>query len=150
MEKNIYRFILSLFVVAAVGYGVFWTSVPVVDEQYEVASVPPELENQVFHWRYNIGWDFRVLMDEEGLHWEGFAGDFEGQTATVDPRYTKVQESLYFITWNVPYIGYDSLVLDFENNLVYAHSKGNSKSVAIAGEIYCNGFIESCEPPRQQ
>ena len=150
MELKIYRAIIGLAVVIGIGYAIFWNVSPQIDEQYLESTIPAELQNQVFHWRYDVGWDFRVEIGEDEIYWEGLEEPFEGWLETVDPHITKVGENLYFATWLVPTAnGFDSLVIDFENSRVYAHSKGNSKFAEISGEIYCDGRVDECVPPRR-
>lgn len=150
METKIYRVFITLLVLGVGGYAIFWSKTPQIEEQYLTSTIPPELQDQVFHWRYDVGWDFRVEIASDAIHWEGLEEPFEGWTVSVEPHITQIREDIYFMTWEVPYVGFDSLVLDLENGRVYAHSKGNSKFANISGEIYCDGRVEACEPPRKE
>ncbi len=149
MRKIISIVVGVLVGLALIGYIIFYNVFPIVDEQYEETTVPSELENKVFNWKYNVGWNFRVEMTKNAIYWEGIEGDFEGMTAEVHSVYTQISDNIYFITWNVPFMGYDSLVLDLENDIVYAHSHANAKTIAIEGEVYCNGLHEECEAPHK-
>ena len=150
MEKWIYRVVIAIMVIISLGYFVFWNSVPGdSDANFQTRSVPAELEGKVFHWRYDIGWDFRVEMQSDALYWEGMAMSFEGMKAKVHPQYTKLSDDLYFLTWEVPMVGLDSVVINFAERTIYAHSKANSKFYSVKGEIYCSGLEEECEKPRR-
>lgn len=140
LEVKVYRIIMVCIVVGVVGFLAYYNFIPNVSEEQYQSTIPEELVGKEFNWRYNIGWDFHIEMDEEGLHWEGLAGDFEGRKESVQPQYTKIGDNMYFITWNVSNFIYDSIVLDFENDKVYAHSRANKNFVAIEGEIYVNGL----------
>jgi len=147
MEINLYRLLLVLLLVGAAGYYfLIWRGTP-AETRFQESSIPVALKDRVFHWRYNIGWDFRVKMTEEGVHWEGFAGTFEGMTATVFPHYSQIREDVYFVTWPIPGAGVDSLVLDLRNKKVFGHIKANAKFYVIEGEIYCDSASMECETP---
>lgn len=136
MELKFYRIALSLIVLASLGYAVFWNLVPQGSEEFQQSAVPKELIDQSYSWRYENGWDFEITIDINGLHWKGIGGDFDGMSMSVKPHYRKIAENIYFVTWIVPYAGFDSLVINFESGKVYAHSKANSKFFSLEGEIY--------------
>ena len=136
-------------------FAIFWVGYPLIDDNYLASPVPEALENQIFHWRHNVGWDFRVQIGDnngEGpplLHWEGLQPPFAGWKKTVEPRITKIRKDIYFMTWTTPMGLFDSVVLDLEKEKVYTHSKVNAKFIAVEGEIYCNGLRQACEPPKK-
>ena len=72
-------------------FAIFWVGYPLIDDNYLASPVPEALENQIFHWRHNVGWDFRVQIGDnngEGpplLHWEGLQPPFAGWKKTVEP-----------------------------------------------------------------
>ena len=119
---------------------------PPIDPKFLQSHIPEELAGKVFHWRYDIGWDFRVQLTEGNLHWEGFGGRFKGMRRAVQPHYRKVRDGIYFLTWKTPF-GFDSLVIDLKENLLYAHNGLGPSMLAISGEIYCNGLRQECEAP---
>ena len=119
---------------------------PPIDPKFLQSHIPEELAGKVFHWRYDIGWDFRVQLTEGNLHWEGFGGRFKGMRRAVQPHYRKVRDGIYFLTWNTPF-GFDSLVIDLKENLLYAHNGLGPSMLSISGEIYCNGLRQECEAP---
>lgn len=143
----------SIVSVLVAAYAIFWKIVPQIDESVLVSNIPTELKGQTFHWRYDVvGWDLRVLMGEDGtVYWEGLEEPFRGTMATVHPHFTKIRDHMYFITcWQIP-IGFDLIVVDLEEDHVYAHSKANSKFASISGYVYCNSLKEqSCEPPKKK
>lgn len=150
MEKWIYRIIIAALALSGLGYFIFWSTVPGdSDANFQSRAVPAELAGKVFHWRYDNGWDFRVEMQPEALYWEGMAKSFEGMKAKVHPQYTKIDDGMYFLTWEIPMIGLDSLVINFPDRKVYAHSKANAKFYSVVGEIYCSGLEETCEKPQR-
>ena len=150
MEKNFYRVVFALLVLSLGSYYLFFWRAQPFETTHQQTSIPPELENRVFNWKYDIGWDFRVEMTREKVYWEGLTGTFEGMSHTVYPHYTKINDHTYFITWPITRIGVDSLVVDVKNNKVYAHTKANAKFYAIQGDIYCDSVDAECTPPKRK
>ncbi len=122
---------------------------PPIDPKFLQSDIPEELAGKVFHWRYDIGWDFRVQLTQDNLYWEGFGGMFKGMRRAAQPHYRKVRDGIYFLTWKNP-VGFDSLVIDLKENLLYAQNGLGPSMVSISGEIYCNGLRQECEPPQRQ
>lgn len=147
MELKLHRAIFVLLILAGIGYSIFWNTMPGGSEAFQKSETPAELLNHDFSWRYENGWDFNITINEDGLHWQGIGGDFDGMSMSVHPHYRKVAENIYFVTWVVPYAGLDSLVIDFNENKVFAHSKANSKFFSLEGEIYCNDMHQACAKP---
>jgi hypothetical protein len=149
IEKIFYRITLLAILTLGIGYYLFWQYVPPdADDRFLTSTIPAELDGQVFHWRYDIGWDFRIEMHDGLIYWEGMSGFFEGKKATVSPHYRKIRDQMYFISWPIPGIGVDSVVVDLEQHKVYGHSKANSKFFFVAGEVYCVSMEQSCAPPQ--
>ncbi len=148
MELKLYRILIALLLLGAVGFGLFWHLVPGTNSQHQHSTTPSELIGHNFHWRYENGWDFHVQIQDGVLHWEGVASDFEGIQTTVKPHFRQIREDLYFITWPLTVVGFDSLVLDLEAKQVFAHSKANAKFFSLQGEVYCDGRTEQCMAPK--
>ena len=74
---------------------------------------------------------------------------FKGMRRAAQPHYRKVRDGIYFLTWKNP-VGFDSLVIDLKENLLYAQNGLGPSMVSISGEIYCNGLRQECEPPQRQ
>ena len=147
MELKIYRVLLTFFCLAGIAYYFLFYSSKPVEITHQESTIPDALKGRVFHWRYDIGWDFRIEMTPEQVYWEGVGGWFDGVAATVFPHYTHINDDIYFVTWRIPFIGVDSLVLDLENQNVFAHVKANNRFYAVAGEIYCDSAVADCEVP---
>ncbi|MDG2175960.1 MAG: hypothetical protein P8M72_07515 [Gammaproteobacteria bacterium] len=149
MELKLYRALLIFMVLVSSGYYfLFWSRAP-FEDSHQTSQIPESFKDRIFHWRYNNGWDFRVEMTEERVNWEGLTGTFEGMSYFTYPHYTQISEEIYFVTWPIPRIGVDSLVLDLQNKRIFAHVKANAKFYAIEGEIYCDSAVENCTPPQQ-
>jgi|GEM_PF-2878194 len=126
-----------------------------IPHEFQVSKIPDELNNQVFHWRYTIGWGFRVLMTQDALHWEGIGeGMFNGLTDTVTPLYREISDGIYLVTWKYPVPdtvpqmeGFDSLVLNLNDRVLYGHTGAPGHFASLTGEIYCVGYEEVCEAP---
>ena len=149
MEIKVYRITFAILLFGTAGYSIFWNIFPTSKAQYLSSFVPVDIRDGVFHWRYENGWDFRVEITSKALHWEGIGGDFEGTSMSVTPHYRQIREQLYFISWVIPFGGFDSILVDFENDRVFAHSKANNKFFSLEGEIYCDSRKALCEPPSQ-
>ena len=148
MKKYCATIFLSVILLFAVAYGAYWYSMPYVSPQYLSSQIPAELENKIFHWRYDIGWAFKAQMRDEALFLEGIEGEVKGKKAKVKPHITRIQHGIYFVSWAMPVVGVESLVIDFINNKIHAHSKANAKLISSPGQIHCNGLIQICSPPR--
>jgi len=150
MELKVYRALLALLLLTGFAYYFLFYNAKPDETTHQESTIPVALEGRVFHWRYDIGWDFRIEMTKEEVYWEGVGGFFDGVAATVSPHYTPISDDIYFVTWRIPFIGVDSLVLDLGNQKVFAHVKANNRFYAVAGEIYCDSEIADCEAPVRQ
>ncbi len=148
IELIVYRVVLAILVLLAIGYAAFFNNVPSVDDESVLVKTPPaELVGKNFQWSYENGWSFRVTVQDDGLHWEGVAGSFDGTTAHVEPHYREIAPGVYFMTWLLPNIGFDSVVIDLNERRVFAHTNANWAFQSIEGTIDCNGLIEECTAP---
>ncbi len=139
IELRVYRILIIIGIIAGIGYSLFYFNVPNIDPVFEETEIPAELIDKSFAWRYDIGWDFYVEIKEDSIVWTGLAGDFDGMEATVYPQYSKISDDIYFVTWEIDMVnGFDSLVINMEDNTIFGHCKANSKFVEIEGEIYYN------------
>lgn len=110
-----------------------------------------DLDGKIFHWTYSkLGGgpaSFRVLIEDKKLHFQGVAGVVKGAIGTNDPQFSKIDENIYFITWESSH-GVESLVLNFDSKKVNAHLQSETAFSAISGDITCNGLIEDCTSPK--
>ncbi|MEQ9299036.1 MAG: hypothetical protein RIF33_10750 [Cyclobacteriaceae bacterium] len=120
-------------------------------EMSSTAEVHQDLDGKVFHWGYsNLGGgpaSFRVLIKNEKLHFEGVAGVVKGAIGTNTPQFSKIDEGVYFITWQASH-GIESLVINLNTMKVNGHLQFGDELSAIGGDITCNGLMEECDAPK--
>lgn len=120
-------------------------------EMSSTAEVHQDLDGKVFHWGYsNLGGgpaSFRVLIKNEKLHFEGVAGVVKGAMGTNTPQFSKIDQGVYFITWQASH-GIESLVINLSSMKVNGHLQFGDSLSAIDGDITCNGLVEECEAPK--
>ncbi len=109
-----------------------------------------ELIGKVLNYEY-LGWsDLRVLINEDGISWEGIGGalkDMRGRSTGL--RVSKIADGVYFGTWVTANGGEDSVVWDLKGMTVFAHLyNAQRKTVFQAdGVIKCYGDATKCVAP---
>ena len=109
-----------------------------------------ELIGKVLNYEY-LGWsDLRVVINEDGISWEGVGGalkDMRGRSTGL--RVSKIADGVYFGTWVTANGGEDSVVWNLKDKTVFAHLyNAQRKTVFQAdGVIKCYGDATKCVAP---
>lgn len=111
-----------------------------------------ELEGKTFHWIYPAGngedsGTFHVLVKEKRLFFQCVDGAMKGISASVNPQFSKIAKGVYFLSWQTPMGGGDSIVINFNTKEIHAHVKAMGRFWGMRGTITCNGLKEDCAAP---
>ena len=109
-----------------------------------------ELIGKVLNYEY-LGWsDLRVLINEDGISWEGVGGplkDMRGSSTGL--RVSKIADGVYFGTWVTANGGEDSVVWNLKDKTVFAHVYNAQRKTVfqVDGVIRCYGDATKCVAP---
>jgi len=111
-----------------------------------------ELEGKVFHWTYpavngSQSGVFHALIKDRRLFFECVEGTMKGISASVNPQFSKIAVGIYFLSWQTPMGGEDSIVANFNTKEIHAHVKATDRFWGMKGTITCNGLTEECAAP---
>ena len=107
-----------------------------------------DLDGRVFHYGYVGFAGFRVLIERNRLKFQGVSGEFEGITKLQTPRFSKVRDDLYFMSWPVLGDMGDNVVVNVRDMRVFAHLGAGSDYRQLRGDITCFGTVDECDPPQ--
>ena len=109
-----------------------------------------ELIGKVLNYEYLTWSDLRVLINEDGISWEGVGGelkDMRGRSTGL--RVSKIGDGVYFGTWVTGNGGEDSVVWNLNDMTVFAHLYNAARKTVfqVDGVIKCYGGASKCVAP---
>jgi phenolic acid decarboxylase len=134
-----------------------WEKQTIVDSVAETntsGSGYRDLEGKFIDYQYIDFANFQLAFYDNKLTWYGYDGYFKDIIAQVEPQISKVNENIYFLSWLIPAGGGDNVVVNFDNNKVFAHlhqpsAERSTDFELIHGSIVC-GPATDCDFPVEE
>ncbi len=118
----------------------------VAAEASEAGSGYADLEGNVINYEYVDFGGFHVRIADEQMVWRGFVGYFEDIVSRVEPRFSKVADDIYFVSWPTVGEAGDNVVWNLETMQVFAHLGSGEAFMMIHGDIHCRNTAD-CQAP---
>ena len=107
----------------------------------------PDLDGKVFNYAYEGFAAFRVLVARNRLLFEGVSGEFEGVRMLQVPQISRVDDGIYFMSWQVRGDMGDNVLVNTVDMKVFGHLGAGSDYRQIHGDIACFGTTQECDAP---
>lgn len=110
-----------------------------------------DLEGTFMQYEYQDFGAFRLAFTENKLKWKGYGGYFDGVIAEVEPRISKIEEDVYFLSWVFDNGGGDNVVVNLGEERVFAHLYHSNPKLSndfelIHGQVLCSRSAD-CQSP---